>query len=488
VKAGHIWRERQPVASALFHHLGQGAGDVCVDNLLCYAAESYLRGTWVTERRAAQQFIAERCVVGLLDRLVMRHRDGFAALEAAKAFIGAAPVKDNNVLWRRRFDATITLVGDAVRFNVPILRMVDHWARARHMEQVFADLVLDNVRQCSFFIRSFFLTWYSAHLVPAEFFPLECYELPESLAWEECDQSEAAYEASPALLQRLHSVRLALVEKELHRMSPEELFAFMAGQPAAVALEDRPQKWLVDESCTCLPPLRSDGDAATTPFRAHTTPEEIQTAAPFLATFMIAARVKLVTSLMAQCLPEDTENVDNLTVITTTLLVFAGEFATGGVAGAHALLRDCCAEHKRRRAAQIATSAACRVDGAVASCPKCNPFDDPEPVPVCQPRLVCEGDVCNFNPETDRTPASEVPPRRQCVACGRHSKLPPATIRVRCLARNFFSMLCIWIAHYACQRRYFHTLFHTTLVDVPVWRNVAMQMIHLLPQCFDVPV
>jgi hypothetical protein len=52
------------------------------------------------------------------------------------------------------------------------------------------------------------------------------------------------------------------------------------------------------------------------------------------------------------------------------------------------------------------------------------------------------------------------------------------------VAVNLFRMLCVWLAHYVCQERYFHTLFFCTQIDVPQWRDILVVLFSALPRHF----
>jgi hypothetical protein len=53
-----------------------------------------------------------------------------------------------------------------------------------------------------------------------------------------------------------------------------------------------------------------------------------------------------------------------------------------------------------------------------------------------------------------------------------------------CIFKNFFRLLCIWLAHYACSQRYVETLFYCTHVPYAEWKQTALFVWKTLPKFF----
>lgn len=53
-----------------------------------------------------------------------------------------------------------------------------------------------------------------------------------------------------------------------------------------------------------------------------------------------------------------------------------------------------------------------------------------------------------------------------------------------CVFKNFFRLLCVWLAHYACSQRYVETLFYCTHVPYAEWKQTALFVWKTLPKYF----
>eukprot|EP00667_Euglena_gracilis_P001299 EG_transcript_1301 len=70
--------------------------------------------------------------------------------------------------------------------------------------------------------------------------------------------------------------------------------------------------------------------------------------------------------------------------------------------------------------------------------------------------------------------------RPKCGAC-------PTEVERMDPFRNFFELVCIWLAYYAAQRHYQDTLFYCTHIPMSAWRSTVRSLVDLLPQYYLIP-
>ena len=235
---------------------------------------------------------------------------------------------------------------------------------------------------------------------------------------------------------------------------------------------------------------------------------------------LLAHPARLVYAMISSINPEEMENTERLCVVTSSLVLFMRENVLRGESGVYSILdglREIAVEKANiSAAAEKATKT--KVGQAVSTQPssarRCssppslqNPssfvsaehqvlLTDPytgELVPLSKLLIhidATEGAGC----PSETQPGTEIieEDNSLCEAMVDYGCcLPPSMVDTfiakhgKCIFKNFFRDLCIWLAHYSCSQRYVETLFYCTHVPYAEWKQTALFVWKTLPSYFS---
>ncbi|CUG86588.1 Hypothetical protein, putative [Bodo saltans] len=208
------------------------------------------------------------------------------------------------------------------------------------------------------------------------------------------------------------------------------------------------------------------GDTSAAPSGA--TAEADQQDLDFIAESIFQAPQELAYSMLSMLNAETIENTERLCVVTSTMLLFLRASRLGGQAAVDALLDSVADIARARREKYLSRRKRLqRSGGSVAALAPCQAHGG--------------AGQCNI----------ETPLEHQCdnfVFFG-HC-LPNTVVRDYYdlhgsdFFKNFFRLLCVWLAHYSCSQRYVETLYYCTEVPFGEWKMLALYLFRTIPNYF----
>jgi hypothetical protein len=442
---------REDVMRLIAGQLAVSKDDVCVDNLMCYSLEAYIRGHWFTERPRAQTELCGILLGPLLTRLLF---NGQASSTSAA----------NNA---RRIESTFTLIAEICKYHPRNCEALEQLIVSRSCLRKLIKNILKYTFQSNFFTRSIILS-VSPQLRCPKATQVSIGNLVQTRDALEAsnaaivdletshDYARRMFEQQTTVLARLHYVRRIsadFIGDEL----PETVIAAMERSPAAVPQNARERRWLTDDH-TCVPP--ASGTETVPPLDAEFV-ASAATRVPLLHAAFTENRVHIARNLMMTLHADEIESTEKLCVLTTSLILFLSELTTNGREGIAALLTAVVAFHRSQVKEAEETV-------RLQAVPR-KPAQPAASVTVA-------GDLLDdFN--IDAAESDDDVADKEDSAASRIMAVPD-------VAKNYYRLVCVWISHYVCQERYFFTLYFCTQIDLPHWRDIVHTLLEELPKHF----
>lgn len=343
---------RRDLAPLIAARLMEGKEDVCVDNLLCFALESYVRCHWFTDRAHAQTQLAH-CVPFLCHKVLLINPKSSSTLDA------------------RRLESLVTLLAELIKFNATNVLQVEQFfaespSRLAHFRAAFEH----KPYQTNFFVRALVLTAASSlRCTAAVGVSTTALAAERPLAEAEDAAAMDTMESQSIFTERVYFVRLTVLSwfkafEDSRRMpSSVDAVTSLANAPALVTLRRRTM-WF-DERATCFPDsLMHDPRLAQSMVAAADCGSSI-TYVSELVTVPEAAR-SAALHLMAHVKFEKVETTERLCEVTTALTLFMREYQLGGYERVDAFLGD--VVKLSRQSVEKAVAHAGDSHGLVGSC------------------------------------------------------------------------------------------------------------------------
>jgi len=505
-----VAENRLALADLVAKHLTAYEEDVCVENLMCFGLEAFIRSFWVSERCVAQSRLSWM-LPSLVSRLFPRRQPGPTLRTPA----------------HRRLESTFTLLGELCKYNA------ENWGRVGSLlvdgglEQSLLKAMLRNTFESSFFLRSLVISAYpeirsrraraiSADDLVAMRKTREDAD-PELIDSDNSDEyARRTFERQEVVLGRMYTVRVLAADFCRRRVTDaDEIFEAVTHMPSACDRETR-RKWLA-MPYSCVPSAESPVTLSQSEAEEATdfTPgkEDVSAIAslPSLWPQVQAAMPKLFRNLMAQVNCEEVETADHMCVLTTSIAIVLCAYRRGGEDAVEELLAAAIRVHDDDRAEVISAHARQqqayvrriairkalaarrraqrRADRGARAADSDDDAHGHHAHAFGSTHHQADDSDSDFSASSSGSgdndhdeklcPNCDLPPTTQC---------PHKRVRaINDLAANYYRVLVAWAAHYAVQQNYFMTLFFCSEIDVPRWKAIVAVLFRVLPKFFKPP-
>jgi hypothetical protein len=346
--------DRSALAELVARHLCDHEEDVCVENLMCFSLEAYIRSHWFPDRTGVQTRF-EWLIPTLLRRLFPRSLAGTAAAVASRAASN------------RRLESGFTLLAELCKYNATSWAAVGKLLLRHRLERSLLRAITSHTFETSFFLRSLILSCYpelrsqrARRLTMAELVAMRKERLRRNPELEDHELSDAyahaTFESQEVILSRMYHVRT--VSYDLYRRKVQdagEIFDALETSPAACPMSER-CRWL-HVPCSCVPtaqegPISTAGaDEGGDPLTFERDPQAVSAIAelPSLWPLVQEALPVLFRNLMGHLNCEEVETSDHVCVVTTSVAVALAAYCRGGEAGVEELIRAAVGLHDAER-------------------------------------------------------------------------------------------------------------------------------------------
>jgi len=414
---------KRALAEKLAVRLAKQSEDPCTDNVLTYALEAFIRGTPFATRQREQEFLSGKILIHLV-RVI-------------------AECKNEN-----RLESEFSLLAEVVKFNCStLLQLEAALAGDERLFQGLVTVVCARPFHSNLFIRGLILTMLSlqptcaALLIPR----LRCCDACQAKTETHRSEFWEPYSVFVERIQRAKDIVGRLGEQESAR-EIEVLLACLDPNPVdpstctvcfeRVLTPTEEPFVAMDSGGPSLSRETSTISGTTSTLDGHQchlmTPLAGAPAVlpPTLARLIYGNQIRIIRNLMVEIsLPQVCR--ENMCCVTTTLVFFVVAWHSSSLG----LLLERIKEHELQQADEW-----CAQSG--------------------------EGvrELYRARSGADPTEVDRVDP-----------------------FRNFFELVCIWLAYYAAQRHYQDTLFYCTHIPMSAWRSTVRSLIDLLPQYYLFP-
>ena len=492
------------------------AEDVCVDNLICYALEAYIRCHWFRNRMEAQTIVAEDLLPTLLERLL-------ASRSSSETLKGGS----------RRLESTFTLIAELCKFHPTNWRRVDQLVISMCKTTKMRKKILKYGFHSNFFVRSVLLSCFP-QLRSREALQITLPQLIRNCeimeakhpGLTESDACIPSFEVPSVVMQRLHYVRHETKYVVDHHSLVDDLegvLSRMAEAPSIPSLkrdsekaEQSRRRWhkertsmcelatddsrdaciteqattqtrWTDPTVCCVPPIAKSNLDQTGVIQSdnsnhsHTNDEvlsdffECLEQTSFVAAVVLHNPAKIIWNLVTLNNPDTMESTDQLCAITTAMIFFMCLQEKGGIQLVGETIQQIKAVHKKERKAWTKQQEQKRAQTSQVQKKRDETqrqrelFRSMPLVSAVFPEETGDG----IEMLTKPVPHETIPARR------------PIAFTVDDVCKSMYRMFCVWFAHYVCQERYFHTLFFCTQIDVSQWHKTLRMLLKILPKYFD---
>jgi hypothetical protein len=477
--------DRAVIAAMIAEHLRDHAEDVCVENLMCFSLEAYVRAHWFADRNKVQSEY-KWIIRVLLKRLFPRTMGG------------SLPAFSSRTAAFRRIESTFTLTAELCKYNPGNWAEVGRIVRSYDLEDALVRAILNHTFETSFFLRSLLLSCYpqvrsqrGRGIATAQLVEMRRKRIQANPELEDIENSDQyarqCFETQQIVLSRMYHIRVVSERLASNRVTdPRTIYDALESAPAACGVDQR-RRWLHDpHSCvpTCESPT-STAEAGEDEIQKGDV-QDISAIAelPALWPKVSAAMPAIFRNLMGHLNSEDVESADHMCVVTTSVAVALTAYARGGREAVDNLVKDAVQLHHTERQAVLeahevksTAAAARRGAGCTSSASRTQPVHDADDDAAFVERIT----------HVQKTQSDGAHDASLCPNC----RAPPTTVcknsRLLCvndLAANYYRVICAWLAHYQAQKNYFMTLFFCTEVDVPRWKRITEVLLEVLPAHF----
>jgi hypothetical protein len=233
---------------------------------------------------------------------------------------------------------------------------------------------------------------------------------------------------------------------------------------------------------------------------------------------LLSDPARLVYAMITSISPEEMENTERLCVVTSSLALLMRENVCRGEAGVLAVLKRLQEIDETKKMRKKKSKLPSSFDGESALSSGCLPQssqssgytsagDKPNSlVKGRSDQLLLTNDVgslvslaalnirCDVHHETGHINCGKVNALQGAKTCNKGLAVdefcenvldfgccrPPSMVdsfvqkHSGCVSKNFFRLLCVWLAHYACSQRYVETLYYCTHVPYAEWKQTAL--------------